>query len=405
MAKKKKPESSFFDDLLKRAGVDIPTVSNAPQKPVTFYDTGSLILNALLSGSMLGGISNKITVLAGEESTGKTFIALQIIRNFLDRYPTANVIVFDSEDDPSKGLGPLVDRKIDPDRIRVTATNTIQDFKVQVNRITNQYLAEPVEGRPPLLLCLDSLGNLASTKEAKDTDEEKVNAKGEEIKDMSKPALLRGLFRVLSVKIGEAQIPMLITNHTYESMDPYGTKRIMSGGGGAKYSSSSIVFLGKKKHYDTDKSVIGSILTASLEKSRFTRQGKKAELLLAHDYGLDKYWGLFELGKELGLLPLVGKVYEFPDGQTASRKEIEATPAKYFDTKVNFDAFEALCNKTFKFGNGETPPDEDEGEETEIVPAEPPSDYEGATAFAHWNEDSTEQVKKTLKKKQASKKK
>ena len=52
----------------------------------SFVDTGSYILNALCSGSIFGGLpQNKITALAGESSTGKTFFALSIVKNFLDQ--------------------------------------------------------------------------------------------------------------------------------------------------------------------------------------------------------------------------------------------------------------------------------------------------------------------------------
>ena len=146
-----------------------------------------------------------------------------------------------------------------------------------------------------------------------------------------------------------------------------------SGGGGLKYAASTIIFLGKKKYKDEDdnKVVLGSILTAILDKSRFTRYGSTAELLLTHERGLDKYWGLFDFGKENGLLVagtgekgngIKANHYKFPDGQIAPRKDIEANPSQYFDTTVNFAAFDELCAKTFLFGTGELPPEEGEEE-------------------------------------------
>jgi len=147
-----------------------------------------------------------------------------------------------------------------------------------------------------------------------------------------------------------------------------------SGGGGLKYAASTIVYLSKKKLRDEDDktNVIGSILTATLEKSRFTRYGKQVELLLTHEAGLDKYWGLFDLGKESGLLVAgTGKTkgngievnyYQFPDGQIASRKEIEENPVQYFEVAENIAAFEELCARTFRFGKTDPPIEEPEEE-------------------------------------------
>ena len=379
---KKKSEANFFDELLDKVGLEIPVASKADDKlNVKFLSTGSLMLNALLSGSMNGGIAaNKITALAGEEATGKTFVALQCVQNFLDTNPTGEVFIFDSEDDPSKLKGTLEQRGIDPNRVRVRRVNTIQDFRHKAIQIIDKYLEYDESKRPPMMFVLDSLGNLSTLKELHDTASNALNKKGEDVMDMTRTRLIRGLFRVLTIKLGEAIVPLLITNHTYESPDMYSGKK-MSGGGGLKYAASTIVFLGKKKlkdGTDRDAEVIGSILTATLDKSRFTRYGLKADLFLTHAKGLDRYWGLFDFGLETGLIvkgtgipdkkDTSGKKngipvnsYKFPDGQIATRKEVEANGALYFDVPDNFAAFEAQCAKSFLFGSGEP---------VEVVPEE-----------------------------------
>ena len=44
-----------------------------------FIDTGSYVFNALLSGSIYGGLpANKITAIAGESATCKTFLHLDL---------------------------------------------------------------------------------------------------------------------------------------------------------------------------------------------------------------------------------------------------------------------------------------------------------------------------------------
>jgi hypothetical protein len=224
----KKTEGNFFDDLLKKVGVEMPVASEVDlYADIKFFDTGSLALNAALSGSTNGGIASKVTALAGEESTGKTYIALQIIKSFLDADPKAHAFIFDSEEDPSKGVASLVERDIDPKRVHIMRVKTIQEFRNSVIRIINGYLDTPEEKRLPMFFCLDSLGNLSTHKEVMTIDNELVNEKGEDVQDMTRPKLIRGIFRVLSIKLGMAGVPMLITNHTYDSQSAYVTQKQM----------------------------------------------------------------------------------------------------------------------------------------------------------------------------------
>jgi RecA/RadA recombinase len=368
----KKTEGNFFDDLLKKVGVEMPVAADVDlYSNITFYDTGSYALNAAISGSTSGGIASKVTALAGEESTGKTYIALQIIKSFLAVHPKAHAFIFDSEDDPSKGVASLVERDIDPKRVHIMRVRTIQEFRNSIIRILNGYLETPAEKRLPMFMCLDSLGNLSTHKEVTTIDKELVNEKGEDVADMTRPKLIRGLFRVLSIKLGEAGVPLLITNHTYDSQSSYTPQKEMAGGGGLKYAASTIIFLSKSAYKEGDeinakekgREVIGVKLTAYIEKSRFTKNGKSIQLLLHHESGLDRYWGLFDLGLKRELIVKDGNFYTFPDGQKGTRREIVYSPAKYFDS--NAAAFDELCQKEFRFGKGEiTPPNlEDEPEE------------------------------------------
>lgn len=406
--KTKKTEGDFFDTLLKKAGVELPVVAHKVENPTRFFSTGSLMLNALVSGSMAGGLAgNKITALAGEEATGKTFIALQTVQYFLETNPTGHVFIFDSEDDPSKSDGTMSERGIDTSRVHVKMVKTIQEFRQLAINIIDAYLEQDEASRQPMFFVLDSLGNLSTLKELHDTAKGALNKKGEDVRDMTRTSLIRGLFRVLTIKLGEANVPLLITNHTYQTMNPYGEATTMSGGGGLKYAASTIIYLTKAKLRDDDKEVIGLKLTAKLDKSRFTRQGLKAELLLTHENGLDRHWGLFDLGKESGLLVAgtgindKGKTgkngikvndYKFPDGQIASRKEIEANPAQYFESEINFAAYEELCAKTFLFGNGKGPVTEADDDETDLPTEEEFAQLEAALDAAEADDEPAFEV-------------
>ena len=158
---RKKTEGNFFDDLLKKVGVDMPVASEVDlYANIRFYDTGSYALNAALSGSTSGGIASKVTALAGEESTGKTSHRSANHQELFDGHPKAHAFIFDSEDDPSKGVASLIERDIDPKRVHIMRVKTIQQFRNSIVRILNGYLDTPEEQRLPMFMCLDSLGNL-----------------------------------------------------------------------------------------------------------------------------------------------------------------------------------------------------------------------------------------------------
>ena len=142
-----------------------------------FIDTGSYIFNALCSGTIYGGVpGNKITAIAGESSTGKTFFCLGIVQHFLESNPDAGVIYFESESAISKQM--IEDRGIDPNRMVMIPVTTVQEFRTQAIKVLDSYLAQDESDRKPLFLCLDSLGMLSTTKEVEDTAEGKETRDG-----------------------------------------------------------------------------------------------------------------------------------------------------------------------------------------------------------------------------------
>ena len=151
----------------------------------SFIDTGSFIFNGLLSGSIYGGLpSNKITAIAGESATGKTFFVMGMCKNFLDKNPDAGVIYFESESAITKQM--VVDRGIDPNRMVMFPVTTVQEFRTQAIRVLDKYLEQDEADRKPIMLCLDSLGMLSTTKEVEDTEV------GKETRDMTRAQIIKG---------------------------------------------------------------------------------------------------------------------------------------------------------------------------------------------------------------------
>ena len=306
----------------------------------SFIDTGSYIFNALLSGSIHGGLpSNKITALAGESATGKTFFLMGVVKNFLDANPDAGVIYFESESAITKQM--VVDRGIDPKRMVIVPVTTVQEFRTQAIKVIDTYLAQNEADRKPMFLCLDSLGMLSTTKEVEDT------ADGKETRDMTRAQVLKAAFRVLTLKLGKAKIPMVVTNHTYESMGLFSTKE-MGGGSGLKYAASSIVYLSKKKEKDGTE-VVGNIIHCKNHKSRLTVENKMVDVRLTYDKGLDKYYGLLELAEKYDIFKKVSTRYELPDGSKQFGKTILNDPETYFTDEI-MKQLDEVASKEFKYG-------------------------------------------------------
>ena len=334
----------FFKDIIKTTGNEYAALASDGIEGAdvgSFIDTGSHIFNALLSGSIYGGLpSNKITAIAGESATGKTYFVMGMVKSFLDANPEAGCLYFESESAITQQM--VVDRGIDPKRMVIIPVTTVQEFRTQAIKVLDGYLAKDESDRKPMMMCLDSLGMLSTTKEVEDTSE------GKETRDMTRAQVLKAAFRVLTLKLGRAKVPMVVTNHTYDSMGLFSTKE-MGGGSGLKYAASSIIFLSKRKEkVGTD--VVGNIVHCKNHKSRLTIENKMVDVKLSYETGLDKYYGLLELAIKYNIFKQVSTRIELPDGTKQYAKSIYADPEKYF-TKDVMKQLEDAVKKEFMYGN------------------------------------------------------
>ena len=335
---------SFLNDVVKEIGNEYAGVVSegvAAGDVASFVDTGSYLFNAVVSGSIFGGLpSNKITALAGESSTGKTFFALSVVRNFLNSDPQAGCIYFESESAISRDM--IESRGIPSDRMVIVPVVTVQEFRQQAIKIIDNYLKLPEKDRKPMMFVLDSLGMLSTSKEISDTEE------GKETRDMTRAQVVKSIFRVLTLKLGKANVPLLVTNHTYDVVGAYVPMKEMGGGSGLKYAASTIVYLSKSKEKDGT-AVVGNIIKCETKKSRFTKENSKIETRLFYDErGLDKYYGLLELGEKHGVFERVGNRYKI-GGSNLFPKSILADPEKYFTPEIMTELDKA-AEKEFTYG-------------------------------------------------------
>ena len=332
----------FLKEIVKEIGNDFTQLASDIDETETYVDTGSYIFNGLISGSIFGGVSNnKITAIAGESSTGKTFFSLAVVKNFLDSNPDGYCLYFDTEAAVNKSL--LSSRGIDLDRLVVVNVVTIEEFRTKALKAVDIYLKTNTEDRKPCMFVLDSLGMLSTEKEIKDALDDK------QVRDMTKSQLVKGAFRMLTLKLGQANIPLIVTNHTYDVIGSYIPTKEMGGGSGLKYAASTIIYLSRKKEKD-GKEVIGNIVKAKTHKSRLSKENKEVNIRLYYDErGLDRYYGLLELGEIGGIWKNVAGRYEI-NGKKVYGKQILANPDEYFTPEV-MQALDEIAQKEFSYGS------------------------------------------------------
>ena len=334
--------SNFLKNVIKETGNEYGTIVSdglATADVSGYVDTGSFIFNALCSGSLYGGLpQNKITALAGESATGKTFFVLGVCKAFLETDPEANVVFFESESAITKEM--IESRDIDSSRMVILPVTTVQEFRYQILAVLESY--ENDEERKPLIICLDSLGMLSTTKEIEDTEA------GKETRDMTRAQIVKATFRVLTLKLGKLGVPLILTNHTYDVVGSMFPQKEMGGGAGLKYAASQIIYLSKKKEkVGTD--IVGNIIHCKTYKSRLTKENQMVDVRLSYTKGLDRYYGLLDLAEKHDIIKKVSTRYELPDGSKQFGKTINEDPEKYFTEEI-MTQLEKAAKEEFCYG-------------------------------------------------------
>ena len=345
---------SYMSDLAKSAGNEYGNLVDDGifgGDVSQYIDTGSYVFNALLSGSIYGVLpANKITAIAGESATGKTFFTLGIVKHFLDMNPTGGCIYFESESALTSEM--LKERGIDTTRVYHMPVATVEEFRHQAVKILEKHGEMDESERPPLMMCLDSLGMLSTTKEMADISDDTGK------KDMTKAQVIKGAFRVLTLMLAKVNVPFIVTNHVYDQIGSMYPTKIMGGGSAMQYAASSIVFLSKRKEKDGTE-VIGNIIHCKMNKSRLTKENKMVDVLLTYSEGLSKYYGLVELAEAAGIFKKVSTRIELPDGTKIFSKQILKDPQKYFTEDV-LTKIDEYTKVEYTYGRTE----EDAGDDT-----------------------------------------
>jgi len=290
MAKKKtKFEFSKIGSLIDDIAKKTPILIEKEAKDVERISTGVYILNACMSGSIWGGVKgDAITVFAGPEASGKTFISLNVAREAQKK--GYGIIYIDTEN--SIDRGDLTKYGIDNslDKFVLVKTNKVEDINITLSQLLDELKERKLKGEDidKVMIVLDSLAQMASNKEKEDLVSGKLK------QDMTKAKAIGSFFRSITIDLGYLNIPMVVNNQTYKTMDLF-PQEIMKGGKSLYYSASNITFLGKAKLKTGDEDAYdlqsGIVVTAKGMKNRQAKP-KKVKFEISFEKGCNPYVGL-----------------------------------------------------------------------------------------------------------------
>jgi RecA/RadA recombinase len=245
--------------------------------------TGVPMVNVALSGKLDGGLTPGLTMWAGPSKHFKTAFSLLMAKSYMDKYPDAVLLFYDSEfGTPIKYFETF---GIDMDRVLHTPLTDIEQLKFD---IMQQF--QGVDRGDKLIVILDSIGNLASKKEVDDALE------GKSVADMSRAKQVKSLFRMITPHLNLKDIPMIVVNHTYKEIGLY-PKDIVGGGTGSYYSADNIFIIGRQQEKDGTE-VVGYNFIINVEKSRYVREKSKIPIAVSFEGGIQKFSGLLDVAME-----------------------------------------------------------------------------------------------------------
>jgi len=276
-------------DRLKKAGT---IKSTQLTKSALFTDkdvipTSVPMVNVALSGKLDGGITAGLTVLAGPSKHFKTAFGLLMMKAYLDKYPDAIALFYDSEFGTPQGY--FESLNIDTDRVLHIPIKNIEELKFDV---VNQL--ESMQTDDKVYIMVDSIGNLASKKELDDAKDQKSVA------DMTRAKQLKSLFRMVTPYLTLKDIPFIAINHTYETQEMF-SKQVVSGGTGVYYSADNIWIIGRRQNKKGTE-IEGYDFIINVEKSRFVKEKSKVPISVTWEGGIKKWSGLLEVAVEGGFV-------------------------------------------------------------------------------------------------------
>jgi RecA/RadA recombinase len=329
--------SSLLSKLKKNSKIEQTEVLD---KSALFNDKDMIpteipMLNVALSGSLDGGLTSGLTVLAGPSKHFKSSYSLIMAAAYLKKYPEAIMLFYDSEfGSPQQYFKTF---GIDVSRVLHTPITNVEELKFDlVNQMNNLERGEKV------IVVIDSIGNLASKKEVEDAMNEKSVA------DMSRAKALKGLFRMVTPYLTLKNIPLVAINHSYKTIEMY-SKDVMSGGTGIYYSANAVWMLGRQQDKDDD-GLNGYHFIINIDKSRFVKEKSKIPISVSFNGGVEKYSGLLEIALEGGFVTKPSVGWYSKKGEDQKFREKETYTSQFWDPLLNSDEFKQFIKDKYTVG-------------------------------------------------------
>lgn len=311
--------SSLLDRLVKNSTIKLTAA--LPDSKVygkkEFAPTPVPMVNVALSGKVDGGLVPGLLILAGPSKHFKSAFALLMAAAYMKKHDDAVMLFYDSE----FGTPQAYFESFGIDMTRVVHT-PIVDVEELKHDITNQL--QDIKKGDKIIIVLDSMGNLASKKEADDALE------GKSVADMTRAKQFKSLYRIITPHLNLKDIPMIVVNHTYKTLEMY-SKDVVSGGTGVYYSADAIWIIGRQQEKD-GKEITGYNFIINIEKSRHVREKSKIPVNVTFEGGISKTSGLLDVAIELGVItkPKLGW-YEIINPETGEVLSEKLMRAKEFD--------------------------------------------------------------------------
>jgi len=310
-----------------------------------FVPTDDPMINVALSADVDGGLSAGHTMLAGPSKHFKSMFGLLLAGAYLKEHKDATLLFYDNEFGTPDAYFKFFN--IDTERVIHTPITNVEELK---HDIINQL--NILEKGDKVIILIDSIGNIASKKEIDDA------LSGSDKADMTRAKQMKGLWRMVTPLLKMKNIPLISINHTYQTIEMF-SKAVPSGGTGGIYSAQNIWIIGRQQNKKAGQNLRGYNFIIRLEKSRWSREGSKIPITVLFDGGIQKYSGLFEVGKETGYINMPSRGwYEGVDATTGEvvtekHREDDINESKEFwDTMWEKTDFKEHIKKIYSFETG-----------------------------------------------------
>lgn len=294
-------KESLKERLLKNSTIKATSIMSESSifKNNELIKTSVPMLNVGLSGSVDGGLGHGLLVLAGPSKHFKSSFALILAEAFYKKNEKKDPIILFYDSEFGSPLEYFAKHGVPTENVVHTPITNVEELKHDLMTQLDSLKEDDC-----VMIVVDSMGNLASKKEVDDAIDGKV------VTDMTRAKAFKSLFRMITPHLTLKKIPMVVINHTYDTMEMYSTQ-VVSGGKGVYYSANAIWILGRRQNRAADKELLGYDFVINIEKSRLVKEKSSIPITVSFDAGIKKWSGMFDLAEDMGYIAKVGATQKY----------------------------------------------------------------------------------------------